>query len=439
MTRYIPHTKEEQQQMLWSMGMESMDELYQDIPEEIKLDGPLPCMGEGMSELELIRHVESLAKQNTIFPTIFRGAGAYRHFIPSVVKNVTARNEFVTAYTPYQAETSQGLLQAIFEYQTMISELTGLPISNASLYDGATAAMEAANMCLDRKRKEVIVFSNGDKDYNQIIRTFLTPQGGRVITIGHKDGLVDMDAYRAALNENTACVYFQYPNFFGQVEDAKAIIHAAHGVGAKAIVGANPIALALYASPGALGADICVGEGQPLGMPLSFGGPYLGFIACEEGLMRKIPGRIVGQTVDNRGQRAFVLTLQAREQHIRRERASSAICSNQALCALTAHAYLTAMGPKGLYDVASQCYNKAHYLQKALLEIGFAPSFSGEFFHEFVTECPVDAAMLEKHLAQKGMLMGLPVCGKKRILWCVTEMVTVQEMDALIAAIKEVL
>ena len=439
MASYLVNTEREQKEMLASMGLSSMEDLYRDIPEEIRMEGLLPSMGEGMSELELSRYVEDLAGKNTIYPTIFRGAGAYRHFIPSVVKNVVSRNEFVTGYTPYQAEVSQGLLQAIFEYQTMIAELTGLPVSNASLYDGGTAAMEAVNMCLDKKRNQVVLCGSNDRDHNDIIRTFIQPRGGEVMKVRHKHGQIVMEGLEEVLSDRTACIYFQYPNFFGQLEDVAEIIRLVHGVGGKVIMGCNPIALALYHTPGEWGADICVGEGQPLGMPLSFGGPYLGYMACDASLMRKIPGRVVGQTTDTHGQRAFVLTLQAREQHIRRERASSAVCSNQALCALTAHAYMTAMGPQGLFDVASQCYNKAHYLQKRLEDIGFHKSFTGDFFHEFMTICPVDVSMLERHLTQKGILMGLPVCGGKNLLWCATEMNTVGEMDALVDAIKEVL
>ena len=352
-----------------------------------------------------------------------RGAGAYRHYIPAIIRQVTSKEEFVTAYTPYQAEISQGVLQSIFEYQTMICELTGMDASNASVYDGATAAAEAVAMCRDRKRTRAVVSAAAHPDVIATrVRTYCYGRERRAwLAAPAEDGATDPDALRRLLDETTACVYVQQPNFFGQLEDLPALAAQVHAAGAKVIMGVNPISLGLLKTPGECGADIAVGEGQPLGMPLSFGGPYLGFMACQKAMMRKLPGRIVGQTMDAEGKRGFVLTLQAREQHIRREKASSNICSNQALCALTATVYLAAMGPRGLKQVASTCHAKAHYLAGELAKLGFAlRSGDKPFFHEFLTDCPVDPAKLCAALEEQGILGGLPVDGG--ILWCCTEL-----------------
>ena len=440
MPSYIPHTTSERKKMLASMGLTNVDELFCDIPEKVRLSRPL-AIADGLSEFEVADQLLSLSEKNRRFKTVLRGAGAYRHFIPSAVRQLAAREEFVTAYTPYQAEISQGILQAIFEYQTMICNLTGMDVSNASVYDGATAAAEAAALCRERGRDKVLVSSTADPQVIETIRTYAHGTGMKVELIGSADGVTCLNHLGKLIDASTACVYVASPNYLGMVEDCSKIAEITHAAGAKYIAACNPTSLGLLKSPGELGADVAVGEGQPLGMPLSFGGPYLGFMACKSALVRKLPGRIVGETVDIEGKRAFVLTLQAREQHIRREKASSSICSNEALCALTASIYLSTMGPQGLYEVASQCYDKAHYAQKAISTIlGFEAVYKGEFFHEFVTKCPVNPMLLMDRLAKDNILGGLPLCGDNQgnILWCFTEVVTKCEIDQLILILKEV-
>ena len=436
MGSYIPATAEERRAMLASLGLSSVDELFACIPPEVRLHGlNLP---EGLSEMEVSRKVGDMAEKNVRFRSMFRGAGAYRHYIPAIVKTVTSREEFVTAYTPYQAEISQGVLQSIFEYQTQICELTGMDVSNASVYDGAVAAAEAVLMCLERRKNGVIVAGTADPQTIAAVQTYCESRSVPVTVLPVKNGATDPADLAAALSDSSACVYVQSPNFYGVLEDMDALVAAAHNAGARVVMGANPISLGLLKTPGEYGADIAVGEGQPLGMPLGFGGPYLGFMACRKDLMRRLPGRIVGETQDHEGRRCFVLTLQAREQHIRREKASSNICSNEALCAMTASVYLAAMGPQGLARVAENCAAHAHYLAGRLAEIpGFTLRHQGrEFFHEFLTDCPVDPEMLCAKLAEKGILGGLPVEGG--LLWCCTELCGKNEMDELITAIREV-
>lgn len=435
MGSYIPSTADERRQMLATVGVDSFDALFECVPRDMKLKKlNIP---EGKSELEVHAMMEEISQKNKVFPVIFRGAGAYRHYIPSIVKSVTSKEEFVTAYTPYQAEISQGLLQSIFEYQTMICELTGMEVSNASIYDGAAAAAEATAMCRERKRVKAFVSASSHPMVIQTIQTYCTGAQAEVVIVPEKDGVTDLDALRSMLDDTSACVYMQQPNYYGMIEDATAIGAIAHEKGAKFIMGVNPIAAAVLKTAAECGADVAVGEGQPLGMPLSFGGPYLGFMACTQAMMRKIPGRIVGETVDIEGKRAYVLTLQAREQHIRREKAFSNVCSNQALCALTASVYMAAMGADGLQEVASQCYSKAHYAAEQICTVaGFEMRHSGAFFHEFVTSCPVSPALLIEKLEAQGILGGLPVEGG--ILWCVTEMNTKQQIDKLVSILKEV-
>ncbi|HIQ82767.1 MAG TPA: aminomethyl-transferring glycine dehydrogenase subunit GcvPA [Candidatus Pullichristensenella stercorigallinarum] len=432
---YIPSTREERAQMLQAIGLETPAELFSAVPEALRVQKL--NLEPGLSEMALSRLMRGVAAKNRVYRSIFRGAGAYNHYIPAVVSAVTSKETFVTAYTPYQAEMSQGVLQSIFEYQTMICELTGMDVSNASVYDGATAAAEAVNMLVDAKRRVALVSETVHPMTLETIRTYAFGAGVEVKTIPAKDGRTDLDALAGMLDKDAACVLVQSPNYFGLIEDAQKAAELAHANRIKLILSVNPIACALYKTPGEVGADVAVGEGQPLGMPLSFGGPYLGFMATTKALMRKLPGRIVGETTDNRGGRAFVLTLQAREQHIRREKASSNICSNQALCAMTAAVYMAAMGERGLRQAAEQCHAKAAYLRGELTQIGFAPVHEGPFFHEFVTACPVDKQALVDALADKGILAGLPV--EEGILWCATEMNAKEDIDELIAAIGEVL
>lgn len=436
MGSYVPSTLQERQEMLESIGLSSIDQLFSHIPDELKLKGELN-LPSGMSELEVSSAMKKIAAKNVVFGSIFRGAGAYDHYIPSIVKSVTGKEEFLTAYTPYQAEISQGVLQSIFEYQTMICELTGMDVSNASVYDGATAAAEAVNMCCERSRKVVFCSAAAHPDTIAVVKTYCWAAGHELVLLPVKDGKTDLDAMASQLDKKTsACLYLQSPNFFGQLEEMEKAAEMIHSVGAKLIAGCNPIALGLLKTPAEQGADIAVGEGQPLGMPLSFGGPYLGFMAATQSMMRKLPGRIVGETVDVDGKRAFVLTLQAREQHIRREKASSNICSNQALCALTASVYLATVGPDGLKQAASLCYQKAHYLAQQLCSIpGVSLRYSGTFFHEFVTD-QKDSDKLLSALEQQGILGGYPLADGG-ILWCATEKNTKEEMDRVVEIIRK--
>lgn len=436
MGSYVPSTLQERQEMLESIGLSSIDQLFSHIPDELKLKGELN-LPSGMSELEVSSAMKKIAAKNVVFGSIFRGAGAYDHYIPSIVKSVTGKEEFLTAYTPYQAEISQGVLQSIFEYQTMICELTGMDVSNASVYDGATAAAEAVNMCCERSRKVVFCSAAAHPDTIAVVKTYCWAAGHELVLLPVKDGKTDLDAMASQLDKKTsACLYLQSPNFFGQLEEMEKAAEMIHSVGAKLIAGCNPIALGLLKTPAEQGADIAVGEGQPLGMPLSFGGPYLGFMAATQAMMRKLPGRIVGETVDVDGKRAFVLTLQAREQHIRREKASSNICSNQALCALTASVYLATVGPDGLKQAASLCYQKAHYLAQQLCSIpGVSLRYSGTFFHEFVTD-QKDSDKLLSALEQQGILGGYPLADGG-ILWCATEKNTKEEMDRVVEIVRK--
>ena len=436
MGSYIPSTPAQRQEMLQAIGLSSFRELYGDVPAEMYLDRPLEIPS-GMSELEAGRAVRAMAAKNRVYDVILRGAGAYDHYIPSIVKYIPAKEEFLTAYTPYQAEMSQGLLKSIFEYQTMICMLTGMDVSNASVYDGATAAAEAAAMCRDRKRRVTLVSATTHPDVINTIRTYCYGTGDELRIVPEKDGKTDPNALREMLTADTASFYVQQPNFHGLFEDAEALGAAVHEAGAMYIMGCNPIALAIMKTPRDCGADIAVGEGQPLGLPLAAGGPYLGYMATTEKHMRKLPGRIVGETTDAEGRRAYVLSLQAREQHIRREKASSNICSNEALCALTAGLYMATMGPDGMAQAAKQSMAKAHYLAGALCAIdGVKLRYTGAFFHEFVTDMP-RVEEVQSALSQAGILGGLSVEGG--ILWCATEKVTKAALDKTAAIVKEVL
>lgn len=436
MGNYIPSTPLERKQMREAIGIRDERELYRDVPPSLYLSEPL-SLPSGKSELEVRRAMEEMAGKNRIYSTVLRGAGAYDHYIPSIVSYIPNKEEFLTAYTPYQAEMSQGILQSIFEYQTMIAELTGMDVSNASVYDGATAAAEAVAMCRDRKRRVTLVSETTHPDVIRTIRTYCFGTGDELRLVPMKDGKTDLEALKAMLGADVASFYVQQPNFFGLFEDAEDLGKAVHESGALYVMGCNPIALGILKTPRECGADVAVGEGQPLGMPLSYGGPYLGFMATTAKLMRKLPGRIVGETVDSHEKRAFVLSLQAREQHIRREKASSNICSNEALCALTAGLYLAAMGPNGLKEVATQSMSKAHYLCKELCSVsGVSLRYDAPFFHEFVTVLPKKDEVLAR-LEEVGILGGLPI--GEGVLWCVTEKVSKEEMDRAVQVVKEVL
>ena len=437
MGSYIPSTPQEREEMLRALGLQDFRDLYRDVPQEMYLDGG-PDIPAGMSECEVNRAVSAMAAKNRVFSTVLRGAGAYDHYIPSIVKFIPNKEEFLTAYTPYQAEMSQGVLQSIFEYQTMICELTGMDVSNASVYDGATAAAEAAAMCRDRKRRVTLVSAAAHPDTINTIRTYCYGTGDEMRIVPMKDGRTDPDALREMLGDDVASFYVQQPNFYGQFEAAETLGEIVHDHGAMYIMGCHPISLAIVKTPRDCGADVAVGEGQPLGMPLSFGGPYLGYMATTAKHMRKLPGRIVGETTDSKGERAYVLSLQAREQHIRREKAGSNICSNQALCALTASVYMAAMGPDGMAEAARQSMSKAHYLAEGLTAIeGVTLRYTGPFFHEFVTDMPRADEVLDA-LEKADILGGLPV-ENGGILWCATEKADRAALDRAIAICREVL
>ena len=436
MGSYVPNSPSVQKEMLEVIGAKSIDELYGNVPKKMlvkKLDLPA-----GMSELEVRAAVTEMAEKNKVFKTCLRGAGAYRHFIPSVVKSVASREELVTAYTPYQAEISQGILQSIFEFQTMICELTGMDVSNASVYDGATAAAEAVTMCRDRKRTKAYISATVHPGVIETVRTYCFGSGVELTVVPAKNGRTDLKAMGELLGADAACMILQQPNYYGLMEDAEEAGRIVHEAGAKYVMSVNPIACAMMKTPAECGADVAVGEGQPLGLDIAFGGPYLGFMAATQKMMRSLPGRIVGQTHDTEGNVGYVLTLTAREQHIRREKASSNICSNQALCAFMAGVYMSAMGEEGLRQAASLSMSKAHYLAKALeKELGWKLKYKGEYFHEFVTEVDEKVAKKAlKALEKNGILGGLPVEGG--LLWCVTEVVTRAELDRAVEILKEV-
>lgn len=437
MGTYIPNTKEEQLKMLHEIGYKDFDDLFKHIPEEARFKGTLN-FPKGKSECEVSAIVSGMADDNKVFHKIFRGAGAYNHYVPATVNAIANKEEFLTAYTPYQAEISQGILQSIFEYQTMICELTGMDISNASLYDGASAAAEACAMTHDRKHSTIYISHAVDHRVREVVDTYSFGRNTKVVVVPEVDGETDLKALKEMLegDPSAACFLMQYPNFNGIVEDADQIASIVHEAGAQLIMSVNPIALGLLKTPGEIGADIVCGEGQPLGLGLGYGGPYLGILACTKKNMRKIIGRLVGETTDSQGERGFVLTLQAREQHIRRDKASSNVCSNQAQCALKASIYLATVGPKGLKQAATLCTSKAHYLAEQLEKAGLKLTYDKEFFHEFVTDCP-DSGKLLAALEEKGILGGLPL-EDGRILWCATELCTKEDMDEVAATVKEV-
>ena len=419
MSHYVPHTEAETRAMLAELGLSSVDALFCDVPESVRLTAPV-ALPKGLSQMGTLQTMEALADQNTAYQLTLRGAGCYDHFIPPLVKQITGKEEFVTAYTPYQAELSQGILQSIFEYQTLICELTGMDASNAGVYDGATAAAESAVMCRERKRTVTLASACAHPDTLAVMRTYCFGTGDELRVIPEKNGHTDPDALRAMLTDDVASVYIQQPNFYGILEDVPALFSAAKASGVKCILGANPMGLSILPSGSDVGADIVCGDVQPFGLPMAYGGPSAGYMAATAAMQRKLPGRIVGQTTDAQGRRAFVLTLQAREQHIRREKASSNICSNQAHCALTASVYATYLGLKGISAVAQSCLSKAHAFAEMLCAIpGITLRHKGEFFHEFVTDLPIAPETVEAALESEGILSGLPMPGG--MLWCVTE------------------
>lgn len=435
MGTYVPSTEKERREMLASIGVCDMDDLFRTIPEDVMLKEPLD-IPKGMSELEVRKKMKGLANKNKVYSSIFRGCGSYNHYIPSCVGYIASKEEFLTTYTPYQAEISQGILQAMFEYQTMICELTGMELSNASVYDGATAASEAILMCLERKKNKAVVSGALHPDVLETIKTYFSGSDVEICFVPCVDGKMDYDKMKECIDDSTACVVVGQISFYGQLEDIDKVKEVIGDV--PLVMYVNPIALGMLKTPGEYGAQIAVGEGQSLGIPMSFGGPCLGFMACTKEYMRKIPGRIVGKTTDSRGRTAYVLTLQAREQHIRREKARSNICTNQANCALRAAIYMSAMGKEGIKKAALLSMSKAHYLKDVLLATGlFELVYQGEFFNEFVTRSKdMDDRKMLDFLSEKGILGGYPYEGN--IIWCATEMNSKEEMDYLVSQIKEV-
>lgn len=443
---YIPNTEQDVEKMLEVLGIDSIDRLFDDIPASIKLGRRLN-LNSPLSETEVAKKIKAIANKNISTEDLicFRGAGAYDHSIPAVVHHLISRSEFYTAYTPYQPEISQGTLQAIFEYQTMIANLTGLEVSNASMYDGASATAEAAMLAAANQKGDTIVISETvHPETRRVVKTYMRFYGVKVVEVPSKDGVTDMAALKNLVNADTVGVIVQTPNFFGNIEDCTEAVEIAHDNKALFIMNVDPISLGMLKTPGEYGADLAVGEGQVLGNNMNFGGPYLGFMAASNKQMRKLPGRIVGQTVDLDGKRAFTLTLQAREQHIRREKATSNICSNQALNALAATIYLGALGKEGLAEVAEQSAKKAYYAHNKLIATGkFRPVYNGPFFREFVLETDMDVDTLNSELAKKGFLGGYNLnkeypSDKNRVLFCVTEKRTIEEIDCLVKAMEEI-
>lgn len=438
---YLPNTLDDQQAMLRAIGVESIDDLFAMIPADARLSGELnlpPALG----EIELTAMMGRLAAKNLAGDQCpcFLGGGSYDHFIPAVVDAIGSRGEFYTAYTPYQAEASQGTLQAIFEYQTLITQLTGMDVSNASLYDGGTAAVEAVLLAMSTTRRtgRVVTTASVHPEYRQTIATYLANVGAKLHVVETPEGTTAPDALAAAVDAETACVLVQHPNFFGRLEEIESLIDVAHRAGAVVVVAVNPVSLGLLKRPGDYGADVVVAEGQPLGNTMAYGGPYLGIMACGEKFVRRMPGRLVGQTVDRRGRRCWVLTLQTREQHIRREKATSNICTNQGLMALRAAVYLAAMGPTGIRGVAQLCLEKAHYAAERLAAVdGLSLALDGPFFNEFVVRF-ADGRVADRVEAarRQGILAGVPLSRwypelADCLLVAVTEKRTKEEIDRL--------
>ncbi|MGN1400700.1 MAG: aminomethyl-transferring glycine dehydrogenase subunit GcvPA [Bacillus sp. (in: firmicutes)] len=437
--RYLPMTENDQKEMLEAIGVSKVDDLFEDIPESVLFKGEYNIKP-AKSETALAKELSRLAAKNadTKSYASFLGAGVYDHYAPIIVDHVLSRSEFYTAYTPYQPEISQGELQAIFEFQTMICELTGMDVANSSMYDGGTALAEAAMLASgNNKRKKILVSRAVHPEYRDVLKTYAKGQYIEVEEIPYIDGITDTEALEKGLDDEVAGVIVQYPNFFGRIEDLEAIEELVHGQKAMFIVCSNPLALGALKPPGDFGADIVIGDAQPFGIPAAFGGPHCGYFAVTNKLMRKVPGRLVGQTVDEDGQRGFVLTLQAREQHIRRDKATSNICSNQALNALAASVAMTALGKEGVPQMAIQNMQKAHYAKQAMKKHGMEVVFEGPSFNEFVVKLPAPYEECNSRLLQAGIIGGYHLGNAypeliDHMLIAVTELRTKEEIDILV-------
>jgi glycine dehydrogenase subunit 1 len=447
---FVPHTDSEREEMLKTIGVESLDDLFTDVPEEFRF--PELNLRPGVTEMEVLAELDELATGNASTRDLvcFLGAGSYNHYIPAAVDSIIQRGEFLTAYTPYQPEVSQGTLQAIFEYQSLIAALTGMEVSNASHYDGATAAAEAVVMAYHHfraKRGKVVVSPGVSPEYRETIRTYMQGyENFSMVGDDQLDPLCSPECLEALIDSDTCLVLVQYPDFFGRLYDYTSLAKVTHAAGALLAVAVNPTALGLLKPPSAFDADVVVGEGQPLGIPMSFGGPYLGIFATKKEFVRRIAGRLAGETVDKEGRRAYVLTLTAREQHIRREKATSNICTNQGLIALTSTVYMSLLGKQGIRQVAELCYHKAHYAAEQISEIpGFKVCSDRPFFHEFVVCLPdsLDVDEVNAYLLEQGILGGYNLEKdypqlKKRMLIAVTEMNSRQDIDFLCDVLREV-
>ncbi|AYV67058.1 aminomethyl-transferring glycine dehydrogenase [Niallia circulans] len=442
--RYLPMTEQDQKEMLAAIGVSSVEDLFSDIPEKVRFQGNY-SIKRAKSESALLKELTKLAQKNADAKAnvSFLGAGVYDHYSPVIVDHVLSRSEFYTAYTPYQPEISQGELQAIFEFQTMICELTGMDVANSSMYDGATALAEAGMLSAGTtKRKKILLSSAVHPEAKEVVKTYAKGQYIEVQEIPHKDGITDIEALEDMVDDTVAAVMIQYPNFFGRVEplkDLEAIIHAHKSL---FVVSSNPLALGALTPPGNFQADIVVGDAQPFGIPMGFGGPHCGYFAVTSKLMRKVPGRLVGQTVDDNGQRGFVLTLQAREQHIRRDKATSNICSNQALNALAASVAMTALGKHGVKEMAIANIQKAHYAKTKLKEAGFEIVYEGPSFNEFIIKCNSSISAVNRALLEKGMIGGYDLGRdfkqlENHMLIAVTELRTKEEIDEFVAEMED--
>lgn len=441
---YVPHTDADRAEMLAAIGVKEVQDLFHDVPAACRF--PELNLPEPLSEMEILAELQAMSEENldTGHFSSFLGAGAYQHYVPRVVDHIISRSEFYTAYTPYQPEISQGTLQSIFEYQSMICALTGMEVANASHYDGATSTAEAVIMALNvgrGRRRRVILSPAVHPEYRAVVRTYT--QGMDVDFVGDQDLSTTTSDLVDLLDSNTACIIVQTPNFFGEIEELEGLAEQVHAVKAMLVVVVDPISLGLLKPPGAYGADIVVGEGQALGNGLNYGGPYLGVFACREKDVRRMAGRLVGQTVDVEGRRGFVLTLATREQHIRRERATSNICTNQALNALATAVHLAALGPTGMRTLAELCYHKAHYAAQRIAELDGYQVGDAPFFKEFVIRCPAPVKKINTYLLEEWGIIGGYDLGKdyphleRHMLVCVTEVISRQEIDALVEALAE--